>query len=110
MAIDYERRTQARLRPEQPVYADYPELRPRLRDISMSGAYIEDSRPLTRGHLMEMRIWLDEHTAITVKAMIRRADPGVGMGVEFLAMSDADRNRLRDFVGTTARVERLQSF
>jgi hypothetical protein len=110
MALDHERRAQPRSRLERPVYVDYPELRPRVRDISLAGAYIEDHRPLPRGRMLQLRIWLDDKTSIAAKAMIRRSDEGAGMGVEFLSMSDDDMNRLRHFVGATAQVERLQSY
>lgn len=110
MAIDHERRAQPRIQPDRRVYVDYPDLRPRVRDISMSGAFVEDHRPLPPGRMLNMTLWLDEQTPVTARAMIRRAEEGVGMGVEFLSMSDADLNRLRRFVGTTAQVERLQSF
>jgi len=110
MALDHERRAQPRLRPERPIYVDYPEWRPRVRDISLAGAYIDDHRPLPRGRMLELHIWLDDKTSITAKAMIRRSDEGQGMGVEFLSMSDDDRNRLRQVVGATAQVERLQSY
>lgn len=110
MAFEHERRALPRAHPEQPVYVDYPDMRPRVRDISLSGAYIEDPRPLPRGRMLNVRLWLDEHTSITARAMIRRTDDGAGMGVEFLTMSDEDRNRLRRYVGAAPKVERLQSF
>lgn len=110
MPLDHERRTQRRMRLERPVYVDYPELRARLRDISLAGAYIEDHRPLPRGRMLQLRIWLDKEISITPKAMIRRSDEGQGMGVEFLSMSDEDMNRLRQHVGASAQVERLQSY
>lgn len=92
------------------MYVEYPELRPRVRDISLSGAYIEDHRPLPRGRMLQLRIMLDDRSVINVKAMIRHSDDGVGMGVEFLVMSDDDRKRLRQFVGAGAGAERLQSY
>lgn len=107
MAIDHERRGQTRIHPEKPVFADYPELRPRVRDISLAGAYIEDPRPLARGRMLQLRLQLDERTTIAARAMVRRSDPGVGMGVEFLVMSDEDTRRLHGFVGVTSQVERL---
>lgn len=110
MALDHERRTQPRIQPARPIYADYPDLRPRVRDISLAGAYIEDHRPLPRGRMLQLRLWLDERTPINVKAMVRRSDEGAGMGVEFLTMSSEDSNRLRHFVGVEAKVERLQSY
>ncbi|MFQ5723377.1 MAG: PilZ domain-containing protein [Terriglobia bacterium] len=110
MAIDHERRTHPRIQPERGIYVEYPDLRPRVRDISLTGAFIEDNRPLSRGRMLNMTFWLDEQTPVTARAMVRRAEEGVGMGVEFLSMSNEDRNRLRQFVGISAQVERLQSF
>lgn len=110
MAIDHERRAQPRVHPDRNIQVDYPDLRPRIRDISLSGAFIEDQRPLPRGRMLKVTIRLDDRTSVSVRAMVRRSEEGVGMGVEFLSMSDQDRNHLRQFIGAPAQVERLQSF
>ena len=109
MAFEYEHRIQARIHPDHPIYVDYPDQRPQVRDLSLWGAYIEDLRPLARGRIFRLRFHLDEQNSITVKVMIRHVDEGVGMGVEFLEMSEDDRDHLRNFVGVTAGVDRLES-
>ena len=98
MKRDYERRTQPRIQPREPLSVEYPTLRARVRDISLSGAFIEDPRPLPRGRVYQVCIWLDTHTSVTIKAMVRHCEQGKGMGVEFLEMSQDDANRLRRFV------------
>ena len=98
MAIDYERRAQPRILPREPVLVEYPTLPPRVRNISLSGAYIEDLRPLPRGRMYEMCIWLDADTSIKVKVMVRHSEEGKGMGVEFLEMARENHNRLRNFI------------
>ncbi|MFQ5662387.1 MAG: PilZ domain-containing protein [Terriglobia bacterium] len=89
---------------------DYPEMQPRVRDISISGAYIDDPRPLSRGRMLRMRIWLSDEVSITVGAMVRRVDEGAGMGVEFVEISDADRTRLRGIITVMTKAGRVEFF
>lgn len=105
--VDHERRTDQRIQP-QGARVEFPELQPRLRDLSLSGAYIEDPRPLSRGRMLRMKIVLSETVTIAVRAMVRRVDEGKGMSVEFLEINATDRKRLRDFVGSTGET-RLES-
>lgn len=111
MAVDHERRSQTRIRPKGTILVDYPEYQPQVRDISLSGAYIEDARPrFTRGRLFQLRLWLDKQTSIEVKAMVRRVEEQKGMGVEFLGISEQDLIRLREIVGASSRPESLPSY
>lgn len=109
MTAEHDRRIEARIAPQRTLYVDFPEQRPTVRDIGLSGAYIVDSNPFFLGRIFQLRLWLDEQTTITVKAMVRRYDRGKGMSVEFLSMSEEDRQRLRAFLGAPAGVERLPS-
>ena len=97
MVRDHERRAETRIRPEG-VRIEFPDLQPRLRDLSLSGASIEDPHPLPRGRMVRMQIWLSKDVGITLRAMIRWMNEGAGMGMEFLEISDADRARLRNFI------------
>ncbi len=108
--LDHERRAQPRIVPSKEVRVDYPDIRPRVRNISLSGAFIEDPRPIPRGRVLQLALHTGDKAPIAVKAMVRRIEPDVGMGVEFIEMSSDDRKRLREFVGITAKIERLQSF
>ncbi len=94
-----ERRSGPRVKPKETLLVDYPAYRPAVRDISLAGAFIEDPRPIHPGRVIRLRIQLSANESITASVMVRRVEEGCGMGVEFLAMNDADRNRLRKIVG-----------
>ena len=94
-----ERRSGPRVKPKETLLVYYPAYRASVRDINLSGAFIEDLRPIPPGHVIRLRIQLSENESITANVMVRRVEEGQGMGVEFLAMNDADRNRLRKIVG-----------
>lgn len=106
MAVEQERRAEPRIRPSNQIRVEYTDTQPKVRDLSMVGATIEDTRQLHIGRVVGLRFWLDETTAITVKAMIRRCQAGL-LSVEFLSMSDEDRERLRHFLGEVGREEEL---
>lgn len=108
--IDHDRRGQPRITPPKEVRVEYPDHHPRVRNLSLSGAFIEDPRPIPRGRVIRVKLVIDGEPPILAKAMVRRVEPEVGMGVEFIELSSEDQNRLRQFVGVTARFERLQSF
>ena len=82
------------------------DFRPRLRDISHTGAFIEDPRPLRVGRTLHLLIRLDaDSRAITVWGMIRRVEEGKGMGVEFVQISSDDRATLRAYLQEQVRKE-----
>ncbi|MFQ5816654.1 MAG: PilZ domain-containing protein [Terriglobia bacterium] len=108
--IDYERRGQPRIKPAKAIFVEYPGYQAQIRDLSLGGAFIEDHRPIARGRVVQMRLLLDGGTPIVAKAIVRRVEPDIGMGVEFIEMTADDRNRLREFVGDTGKIERIQSF
>jgi len=93
------RRSDPRVKPKETLLVDYAAYRPAMRDISLSGVFIEDPRPIPPGHVIRLRIQLSETESITANVMVRRVEEKRGMGVEFLAMNDAIRNRLRKIVG-----------
>jgi hypothetical protein len=70
-------------------------------DISLRGAFIEDKRRLPAGERFQMRFWLGTIEPVVVNATIRRVEEGKGIGVEFLSMTRADYNHLRDFLHAT---------
>lgn len=102
---EHERREDLRKPPAKPLWVEYPEYTPRVRDLSLSGAFIEDSRPLRPGRIIRLHITDREGPPLEMKAMVRRVVPDEGMTVEFVEMSDETRRRLRGLVGDTARPE-----
>lgn len=99
MEHDFDRRSEGRIPLKNALRLDYVGYRPVVRDLNLLGAYIEDARSnFSLGRVLELRIWLDEKTSITVKAMVRRVDEKKGVAVEFVEMSENDRAQLRRFV------------
>ncbi len=109
MKIDHDRRTEPRLQ-VRPLSVEFPDLQPRVRNLSLSGLYIEDPRPFPRGRIVRLKIWLGDQESIVVRAMVRRVDEGAGMSLEFVEINDADRQRLRSFLGPSADSDGLLSF
>ena len=101
MKIDHDRRTEPRLQ-VRPLSVEFPDLQPRVRNLSLSGLYIEEPRPFPRGRIVRLKIWLGDQESIVVRTMVRRVDEGAGMSLEFVEINDADRQRLRSFLGPSA--------
>ncbi len=92
-----ERRIFPRFKAKLPFYVDCPERR-RVRDVSLSGVFIDDQHPLPAGQRVQLRFWLSSIEPVAIDSMIRRVEEGQGMAAEFLSMTEADHNQLRDFL------------
>lgn len=55
-------------------------------DISATGCYVETMLPLSVGTILRIEFWMDSDK-IQTSGMVRTMDPGVGMGIEFSALS-----------------------
>jgi len=97
--MEQNRRSWKRVSPFPTVVAGYPGFRSVVRDLSRSGAFIEDDRPFPVGKRFQLRL-RSEDTAeeIEVTAIVRRVEPQVGMAVEFVALSGSASSRLREFL------------
>jgi hypothetical protein len=97
MSRDRERRLDPRVS-NGVVRVEYVLPSPQVRDLSVSGMYLVDPRPLQKGQSVDLLLRLEEGEAIAVRGMVRRTDPGRGMAVEFIQIGSADRRRIRDFI------------
>ena len=105
MKPDSNRRSAPRV-PASDAVVELLDFRPRVRDLSEGGAFIEDPRPLPRGRMLHLLLRLDEHSrAITLWGMVRRVEEGKGMAIEFLEMNAADKASLRNFLRERIRKE-----
>lgn len=109
MRENYDRRWGPRV-PAHEAAVELLDFRPRVRDLSQAGAFIEDPRPLPAGRMVRLLLRLDPHSrAITVWGMVRRVEEGKGMGVEFVQIVPDDRAALRNFlreqVGSDLEIE-----
>ncbi|MBI4462229.1 MAG: PilZ domain-containing protein [Acidobacteria bacterium] len=93
-------RAYPRVVPKKTVFVEYPNYLARVRNLSLVGAFIEDTRPFPPGQTVEFSLWLDDQEAVPVRAQVRRVERD-GMGVEFLRLLPPYGERLRNFVRGT---------
>lgn len=72
-------------------------------DISLDGCYIEMLTPLPSGTFIHASIVLDE-SQITAMGIVRYSQTGLGMGIEFMAMSPECFEQLRNFAPRGSQV------
>jgi len=75
----------------------------RVTDISLDGCYVEMLTPLPSGTLIHISLTLEDGD-ICVTGIVRYSQNGLGMGVEFMAMSPEYFERLRTFAPTGSQI------
>lgn len=102
--MEQNRRVHARIMPFASIPVQYPGLRLLVRDLSPTGAFIEDERPLPVGRVFEMTLGgegpLQE---VRLRAVVRRTEPYIGMAVEFVALGKEANRRLQEFLEKCVR-------
>lgn len=94
-----DRRSNHRVIPPEAIVAEYPGLRSVIRDLSPTGAFIEDNRPFPVGHLIDLRLRGESlPEPLHIKAIVRRVEPQIGMAVEFVSLSKSARALLSNFI------------
>lgn len=68
-------------------------------DISIHGCYIESAVPYQKGAILDLKLDANGFHIDTV-GEVRVSYPGLGMGVSFVKMIEADRGRLHDLVSS----------
>jgi PilZ domain len=69
-------------------------LRVSATDISGSGCYIQTILPLPKGTRLKAEFWIESEKIVT-PAVVRACDPGVGMGIEFIGLTEQARHQLQ---------------
>jgi hypothetical protein len=72
-----------------------------IADLSVGGCYVEMAIPLPPGSKLNLSIWIGE-TKCTADCEVAYSTGGIGTGVTFKRISDADLERIRQFLGTLA--------
>jgi hypothetical protein len=106
MQAQEERRTESRVNLSLDLYADYAGRCRPVHDLSLSGAFIEDGQCLPTGGMLTLWLWLNEYEQVEAKAAVERAEKGHGMGVRFVGVSEAQRDRLRRYLRAIKGSER----
>jgi hypothetical protein len=80
-------------------------IRARTADLSVGGCFIEMPTPLPRGAQMRIGIWVKD-TKLWANGRVVTSNPGFGIGVQFLQISDEDKTQLEQFLESTIRITR----
>jgi len=93
----YDKRIAPRLSVTAGNYVVYTEGSGGIRDLSAGGVFIEDTAPLPEGTVFgfELRLGTD---LVSVRGVVRRCVPRVGMGIQFQGLAGESRNKLERFV------------
>jgi hypothetical protein len=96
-----DRRRHRRYRHELPIELKVPTtsfpIQGKTLDISVDGCYVASPFTIPQGTALEVKLWIGDKSA-QVKATVRTSDPGVGNGIEFLAMDDTATQLLQQFL------------
>ncbi|MFZ5877724.1 MAG: PilZ domain-containing protein [Nitrospirota bacterium] len=85
--------------------SDSPALTARVTDVSETGLFVDARSPLPDGARVTFSFFLANSPwdqPITGEGKVVWRQEGVGMGIEFIAITDADRMKLKLFVGHQA--------
>lgn len=83
--------------------SDSPPMTARLTDISEQGLFVDVPNPLSAGSRVTLRFRLTsapEETPLVVEGKVAWHQQTVGMGVEFVQLSDEDRARIRAWIAS----------
>lgn len=80
------------------LYFDDKAIRP-LVDLNQDGMFVATEAPYLEGSILELRFRLfQDDRKICTKAQVMYVQEGFGMGLQFVEISDEDRERIRSFV------------
>ncbi len=83
-------------------YVEYVLPSAQVRDISRSGMFVLETRAHKTGDTLQVNLWLRSGEAIAVQCIVRRIEPSVGMGLEFVHLEEAGRRLLEEFLSLSS--------
>ncbi len=102
-----EEKRQGAIRVQKPLEITYaagcPPIQARIEDISETGFFLDNTNALQVGSELEFAIKLPIDTGLTTirgKGKVIWMQPTVGAGVQFIGLSDEDRESIRFFVAS----------
>lgn len=69
-------------------------------DIGGRGCYVESLSPMPIGTEIIITFWIDSDK-ISTRGLVRASDPGVGMGIEFIALDARTQEKLQQYLEKT---------
>lgn len=83
-------------------------IRGQTADLSLSGFYFETMLIWPLNRRFWVRLWIGDHV-VDCDAAVRTCDPGVGIGLEFLFLSDHSREVLSQYLASLNCEEEAQN-
>ncbi|MGB7585028.1 MAG: PilZ domain-containing protein [Terriglobales bacterium] len=80
-------------------------IRARTVDMSMGGCFIEMPNPLPKGTEIKIGIWVND-TKLWATGRVVTSNPGFGIGVQFIEITEQDKSQLLRFLESTVRITR----
>jgi hypothetical protein len=77
-------------------------------DLSVDGCYVEMPLPLEPGTKLKLGIWIEQAKALAEGEVAHRT-PGMGIGIKFNQISEADLDRIRIFLQNLAPFARKRA-
>jgi hypothetical protein len=100
-AVFHSRRFTSRVETHDLVWVDWRcigrEDISRVRNLSLGGLFVETPQPRGVGSTAKLEFLVQEGQ-IRADAIVRRAEPGRGLGMKFTAVSEEDRPRLEALI------------
>jgi hypothetical protein len=88
---------------------DGASFRAKISDLSVGGCYVETAIPMQPRTRMKVGIWIGETKALA-DCEVAYSTAGLGFGVRFVKISDADIERIRQFLAPLAPFVKKQNF
>ena len=78
-------------------------IRSRTSDLSLGGCFLEMPNPLPAGAQIRLALWIKEFK-LWASGQVVTSTPGFGIGVKFTEIAERDRNQLKQFLESAARI------
>jgi hypothetical protein len=78
-------------------------IRSRTADLSLGGCFLEMSNPLPKATKVRIALWVND-LKLWANGEVLTSTPGFGIGVTFVEMTEPDRNQLKLFLESMARI------
>jgi hypothetical protein len=78
-------------------------IRTRTADLSLGGCFLEMPNPLAKGIQVRIALWVRE-SKLWANGEVVTSTPGFGIGVKFTEITQQDKNQLKEFIGSMARI------
>lgn len=78
-------------------------IRAKATDVGLGGCFVEMPMPLPKGVTLRVALWVRDYK-LWAQAKVASSTPGFGIGIQFLDLSEADTQQLKEFIKSITRI------